>query len=198
MFKSIRILWIIFLITALLLLPGCDNSGGDCESGGGGSGGEVSEDDPNNPRTFIFSDNYPYDKKDNNIIRDKQPNSPHDFYIYLITNGGSWKDNDVKNIKVTYYDLSRGTTLTIPSSQIHESSYGRDDLTYIRVQSFSYSQNARGYFLIEAEVEQGNNQWYNKRVKSDPLFNYGTPPTTPPSTPLITKNDIIYEKEIVE
>jgi len=188
MSKAIRMLLTVMMVMILLVLSGCDDPEGQ---GGGGTGGG-NEDDPNDPRTFIFADSnqFPYEKKEDCVILDKQPNTPHTVYIYLINNGGSWKDNEVKNIKISYYDLSRGTITTIPQNNIHLLKYGKHDLTYIRVDNVSYPLNARGYFGIEAEVEQGNKKWYKKNVFSN-QFNYGTPP--PPTPPPITKDQIIYE-----
>ncbi|NLI91833.1 MAG: hypothetical protein GX434_06370 [Peptococcaceae bacterium] len=194
MFKVRKLIGVLLLTLLLLLSAGCSE----------GSPGEVNEndtnyhsDDDNAPRTFVFADQYPYPgKKAECTILDKTPNVPHTVYIYVINNGENWKDNDVRNITITYYDLTRpGVTVAINSSQIHILKDGKkDDQTYIRVDNVVYPQNARGYFLIQGEIEQGNNKWYQKSVSSN-QYNYGTPP---PVQPPLKKENLIYEKEIVQ
>lgn len=190
--RTIGIVWSIFFVLFLSLLSGCSGTGG---SPGGGDIAYGDDEDKNAPRYFVFGDTFDKDSSDKRdcFIADKPPNVPHTLYIYVINNGGQWKNNDVRNIAVTYYDNTR-PGVTVPQSDIHILKDGKhNDQTYIRVDNVIYPHDARGYFLIEGEIFQGN-KWYSKRVSSN-LFNYGDPDKVKPP---LNKNNIIYEKEVVE
>lgn len=190
MLKTIRIIWAMMLLLLVLLLTGCANGDG---SAGDASGD--SDDDLDKWRTFIVADEdqFPYPgKKVDCIISDKPINTSHSIYIYVINHGENWAKNNVRNLKITYYDLTR-PGVTVEYDQIHLQEY--DKKTYIRVDNISYPYDARGYFRVEGEIEQGKNKWYYRDVKSK-NFNYGDPDggTQPPP---MQKDFILYQKEYV-
>jgi len=187
--------WIVVIVLILLILSGCsDATGGSSEDNGLDY---ENDDDDEAPRTFVFSDEFPYPGKKNDcLILDKTPNVAHTVYIYVVNNGENWKGNDVRNIKITYIDLSRpGQSKVINSSQIHTLKDGKkNDLTYIRVDNVIYPDDAKGYLQIEGEIEQGKNKWYQKKLGSN-SYNYGNPTSV---IPPLNKDKVVYEKEIVQ
>lgn len=188
MIKSTRAIWTIMLVLVLLLLAGCS---GSTEEGGGDPTEYLDEDDPKTRTFSIVSDRFPYPgKKEERIVSDQLPNVAYTIYIYVINPGEQWMSNDVRNVKVTYYDNTR-PGVTVEYDQIFIEKYNKS--TYIRVDNVSYPQNARGYFVIEGEVAQVN-KWYRKRVVSN-LFNYGDPGDIPIP---INRDYILYEKEYVD
>lgn len=183
--RSIRLLWTILLLLFLFLLTGCSE---------GSDGGVIEytgdDDSKDAPRYFIFCDNYPYPgKKEDCTITDKDPEITHTIYIYVINNGENWKDNEFRNVKLTYYDIIRGESTVYEGDDIHYYISDKHENSYAYV-NVIYPEDARGYFTIEGEILQGGTHWYFKQEDSN-LFNYGDPPAP------LDRNDVIYEKEIV-
>ena len=188
MLKWTRVIWTLLLLVMLLLLAGCDN--GD---GGGGDPCDPDDDDEKK-RTFVIADTlqFPYPgKKEDCLISDKETNDSYYIFIYVINHGENWAKNDVRNIKVTYYDITRPGE-TVEYDQISIEKY--DKHTYIRVDNISYPYDARGFFRVEGEIEQNKNKWYYRDVQSND-FNYGNPGGG--SIP-IDRDFILYEKEYVD
>ncbi|MFA6809296.1 MAG: hypothetical protein WCR27_09935 [Eubacteriales bacterium] len=140
-------------------------------------------------RTFAVGDTFPYDKKENCIISNKNTGAEFSLYIYVITNGGSWKDNDVRNISVTYIDENRPEETTV----FNDINNSNSDNTYIRVDKVSYDLDARGHFSITGEIQKNKNKWEEVTVLSN-SFNFGNPTVV---NPPISKDNIMYEKEVV-
>lgn len=187
MIKSTRAIWTIMLVLVLLLMTGCSDSGE-----GGDYPIEHIDEDPDSPRDFLISDQFPYPgKKTDCTVLDKPPNFTYSIYIYIINVGENWKKNDVRNISVTYYDnTSPGVKIEYDQFSVLE----YNNLTYIRVDNVNYPQDARGYFRVTGEIEQGNNHWYPRHALSN-LFNYGDPGDIPLP---INRDYILYEKEYVD
>lgn len=182
MFRISKLLRIILLSLMLSLIGGCSD------------GSVPQPDDESNPfRTFVFSDSYPYPgKKADLSIDDQQVGVSHTIYVYVVNNGENWKANDLRNIVITYYDLTHSETIEILPEQIHILESEDKGLTYIRVDNIVYPEDASGYFFIEGDIYQGNG-WVHREVSCE-QFDYGDPPEIiPPSL----RTNILYEKEIV-
>lgn len=186
MLKSTRIVWVIMLVLVLVLFTGCTTDPGD-----GDDGIEYSDDELESARDFIISDLFPYPgKKPDCTVLNKPINTNHSIYIYVINKGENWRKNDVRDIKVTYYDNTRpGETVVYDEIYVlkHQGN------TYIRVDNIRYPVDARGYFRAEGEIKQGSH-WYAKSANSN-LFNYGDPTSIPLP---INRDYILYEKEYVD
>lgn len=188
--KKEKLVIMILLLCLLLSATGCatepEGSGGEDDPSD-----DVYDPDDTTPRFFAIADEFPYPGKDYYYVFDKPTGVPHEIYIYVINNGGNWKENDVQNIKITYVDKTHSTVKEYTDFHILEND---KDKTYIRVDGIIYPDDARGYFIVEGDIKQGSKKWQHKTAQSN-LFNYGDPPNEPPP---VSRDNILYEKEIVD
>ncbi|MEL1135141.1 Ig-like domain-containing protein [Desulfitobacterium sp. THU1] len=159
MYKSFKLIRLIALLMVIsLFLSGCYKPYQPYDP---------DEDDYDEHAPIIFLiDDEPYEKKNDDVISDKEVNKSYTVYVTIINNGGRAKNHTAKDVKLFLVDETRSITIEV----------GEKDITrdgYTTFSNLSYGEQARVHLAVEGTIKKQNKQYYVKARSNS--FNIGDP-----------------------